>query len=145
MASRMDIDVVKISLVFPKSGSVAAKDAAAPVSVASAVMAPAVKAVPAKGATKAPAAKGETAAGTSDKDGTADKKVEVKVNLINAGDAADIERRVLRDEYRLNSLWRARYNLCVQDGRWREDDLKIATIHSARGLLHRVYRHVCAP
>ena len=123
LASRLDVHLVKISLVFPKSGSAAAE--AAPAAVASAEAAPTAKTVPAKGAKKQPSANGEAPDATADKEGSADKKVEVKVNVVNAGDAADIEQRVLRDGYRLNTLWRARYNLCVQDGRSREDDLKI--------------------
>ena len=97
MAGRVDIHKVTISLVFPKNGSGAANDAIAAVAVATAETAPTVKAAPVKGTTKKPAAKGQTgkiADGAADNDGTADKKVEVRVSLINAGDRAEIERRV---------------------------------------------------
>jgi glycosyltransferase involved in cell wall biosynthesis len=57
-------------------------------------------------------------------DGSAavDGKVQA-ITVISARDAADSERRLLREGYRFGTLWRARCNLCVEDGEARADDL----------------------
>ena len=110
-ANRLDMHKVSISLVFPNSSSAAAAETS-----------DAGKGTKAKVAKKTPGAK-DTASDAKDDDADGDKKVQV-INVISARDAADIERRVLREGYRLSTLWRARYNLCVQEGKAREDDLK---------------------
>ena len=107
-ASRLDIHMVTISLVKPNSGSDAAADGAG------------AKTAQAKKGAQSKVAK--KSSGATDDEADSDKKVQVTV--INSPDSAAIDRQVLREGYRLSPLWRARYNLCVQDGRTREDELK---------------------
>jgi len=102
-ANRLDSHMVTISLVKPGSGGDDAKD----------------------GTSKAkPGAKAKGAKTRAGADDEADPDNKVHVTVINAQDAAAIERQVRREGNRLSPLWRARYNLCVQDGRTREDDFK---------------------
>ena len=120
-ATRTDLHMVTISLAFPKVATAAAlADAAAASAPERVAVAGNKKAAPTKPEQKSPATEAvEAPAATAE----GSKPVQVLISLLQSRDGPGA--KAMQEVHRLTPLWQARYNLCVQDGRTREDQLNV--------------------
>ena len=117
-ATRTDLHSVVISLAFPKTATATALADAAGVSAPETVVVGGDK----KGRSTNGAQKSaDTSADTSSGTAQGNKALQVQIQMLQSRDATVA--KAAQDVHRLSTLWQARYNLCVQDGRNREDQL----------------------